>query len=58
MAKRLPAGIDTSSVRRMYRTLRESLRRELEDEKAEPLPETTALFQELTELPHEGPVAS
>ena len=49
---------DTNSVRRMYRTLRESLRRELEDEKAEPLPETTALFQELTELPHEGPVAS
>jgi two-component SAPR family response regulator len=38
---------DTNGVRRLYKTLRDSLRRELEDEKAEPLPETTALFQEL-----------
>jgi DNA-binding SARP family transcriptional activator len=42
---------DTNSVRRVYKTLRESLRRELEDEKAEPLPETTALLQELTADP-------
>jgi len=39
---------DANSVRRVYKALRESLRRELEDEEAEPLPETTALFQELT----------
>lgn len=39
---------DTNSVRRVYKTPREWLRRELEDEKAEPLPETTPLFQELT----------
>jgi len=42
---------DANSVRRVYKALRESLRRELEDEKAEPLPETTALFQELTASP-------
>ncbi len=41
----------TNSVRRVYKTLRESLRRELEDEKAEPLPETAALFQDLTADP-------
>jgi len=39
---------DTNSVRRVHKRLREALRRELEDEKAEPLPETTGLFQELT----------
>jgi len=43
---------DTNSVRRVYKTPREWLRRELEDEKAEPLPETTPLFQELTKPPH------
>jgi len=37
--------------------LRESLRRELEDEKAEPLPETTALLQELTQRQKTGVVA-
>ena len=42
---------DANSVRRVYKALRESLRRELEDEKAEPLPETIALFQELTATP-------
>ena len=39
---------DLNGVRKVYKVLTESLRRELEDEKAEPLPETTALFQELT----------
>jgi two-component SAPR family response regulator len=39
---------DTNAVRKVYKVLRESLRRELEDEKAEPLPETTVLVQELT----------
>ncbi len=39
---------DTNAVRRMYKALQESLRRELEDEKAEPLPETIGLFRELT----------
>jgi len=43
---------DTNSVRRVYKTLRESLRRELEDEKAEPLPETTAVIESVTKLPH------
>lgn len=38
---------DTNAVRRTYKALRESLRRELEDEGAEPLPETTALYQKL-----------
>lgn len=37
---------DVNGVRKVYKVLRESLRRELEDEKAEPLPETTALFHE------------
>jgi nucleoid-associated protein YgaU/DNA-binding SARP family transcriptional activator len=39
---------DLNGVRRVYKVLMESLRRELDDEKAEPLPETTALFRELT----------
>jgi DNA-binding SARP family transcriptional activator len=39
---------DINGVRKVYKVLMESLRRELEDEKAEPLPETTALLQELT----------
>jgi len=43
---------DTNGVRRVYKTLRESLRRELEDEKAEPLPETTAVIESLTKPPH------
>jgi two-component SAPR family response regulator len=43
---------DTNGVRRVYKTLREALRRELEDEKAEPLPETAALFQELSKPRH------
>jgi two-component SAPR family response regulator len=38
---------DVNGVRKVYRVLTESLRRELEDEKAEPLPETTAVLQEL-----------
>lgn len=38
---------DLNGVRKVYRVLCESLRRELEDDKAEPLPETTAVFQEL-----------
>jgi two-component system, LytTR family, response regulator len=46
---RCHAGLgDTNSVRRVYKTLRESLRRDLEDEKAEPLAETSALLQQLT----------
>jgi DNA-binding SARP family transcriptional activator len=40
---------DPNGVRKVYKVLCESLRRELEDEKAEPLPETTALMRELTE---------
>jgi len=32
----------------VYKVLTESLRRELEDEKAEPLPETTVLLQKFT----------
>jgi pentatricopeptide repeat protein len=39
---------DLNSVRKVYKVLCESLRRELEDEKAEPLPETTTVFRELT----------
>jgi len=39
---------DISGVRKAYKVLCESLRRELEDEKAEPLPGTTALYRELT----------
>ena len=38
---------DVNGARKVYKVLRESLRRELEDEKAEPLPETRALMQEL-----------
>ena len=37
---------DVNGARKLYKVLTESLRRELEDENAEPLPETTALFQE------------
>jgi two-component SAPR family response regulator len=40
---------DTNAVRKVYKTLRESLLRELEDEKAEPLPETLITLQNLTE---------
>jgi nucleoid-associated protein YgaU/DNA-binding SARP family transcriptional activator len=40
---------DLNGVRKVYKVLCESLRRELEDDKAEPLPETTALFRELTQ---------
>ncbi len=38
---------DTNAVRRTYRALTTALRRELEDDGAEPLPETTALLHEL-----------
>ena len=40
---------DLNGVRKVYKVLCESLRRELEDENAEPLPETTALLQEFME---------
>lgn len=40
---------DLNGARKVYEVLCESLRRELEDEKAEPLPETTAVLRELTE---------
>jgi hypothetical protein len=43
---------DVNGVRKVYKVLTESLRRELEDEKAEPLPETVALLQELTRSGH------
>jgi len=43
---------DQNGARKVYKVLGESLRRELEDEKAQPLPETTALLQELTRQPH------
>lgn len=43
---------DINGVRKVYKVLMESLRRELEDEKAEPLPETTVLYQELTRSGH------
>jgi pentatricopeptide repeat protein len=39
---------DLNGVRKVYKLLAESLRRELDDEKAEPLPDTTALLRELT----------
>jgi DNA-binding SARP family transcriptional activator len=39
---------DLNGVRKVYKVLVASLRRELDDEKAEPLPETTALLRELT----------
>jgi len=45
---------DVNGARKVYKVLRESLRRELEDEKAESLPETTALLQEFTQQP-KGP---
>lgn len=38
---------DVNGARKVYKVLTESLRRELEDDKAQPLPETTALFHEL-----------
>ena len=38
---------DRNGVRKVYKVLCESLRRELEDDKAGPLPETTVLMQEL-----------
>ncbi len=38
---------DTNGVRKVYKVLTESLRRELDDEMAEPLPETKAMFQGL-----------
>jgi hypothetical protein len=43
---------EDNGVRKVYKVLTESLRRELEDEKAEPLPETAALLQELTRSRH------
>jgi hypothetical protein len=39
---------DLNAVRKVHKVLAESLRRELDDDKAEPLPETTALLRELT----------
>jgi hypothetical protein len=39
---------DVNGVRKVYKVLAESLRKELDDEKAEPLPETTSLLRELT----------
>jgi DNA-binding SARP family transcriptional activator len=39
---------DVNGVRRAYKTLQESLKRELEDDKAEPMPETVALLSTLT----------
>jgi DNA-binding SARP family transcriptional activator len=39
---------DLNGVRKVYKVLVESLRRELDDEKAEPLPETAGLLRELT----------
>ena len=38
---------DVNGTRKVYKVLTEALRRELEDETAEPLPETTAVLQEL-----------
>lgn len=38
---------DINGVRRVYKTLRDSLKHELEDDKAEPMPETVELFGEL-----------
>ncbi len=40
---------DANGVRRVYKRLQESLRRELEDPKAEPLPETAQLFDQSTQ---------
>jgi nucleoid-associated protein YgaU/DNA-binding SARP family transcriptional activator len=42
---------DLNGVRKVYKMLAESLRRELDDEKAEPLPETSALLRGLTRQP-------
>ena len=42
---------DLNGVRKVYKVLAESLRRELDDDKAEPLPETAALLRELTRQP-------
>lgn len=42
---------DVNGVRKVYKVLRESLRRELEDEKAEPRPETTAPLREFVGEP-------
>ncbi len=39
---------DTNAVRRTYKALTTALRRELEDDAAEPLPETTRLREQLT----------
>ncbi len=39
---------DLNGVRKVYKVLCESLQRELEDENAEPLPETAAVFHEVT----------
>lgn len=39
---------DTNGVRRAYKSLTTALRRELEDDGAEPLPETTKLLEELS----------
>jgi DNA-binding SARP family transcriptional activator len=39
---------DINGVRRAYKALQESLKRELEDDKAEPLPETAVLVRDLT----------
>ena len=43
---------EVNGVRKVHKVLAESLRRESEDEKAEPLPETAALLQELTRSGH------
>jgi len=45
---------DVNGARKVYKVLCESLRRELEDEKAEPLPETKAVLRELTGQPRRG----
>lgn len=37
---------DTNQVSKVDNVLTEALRRELDDEKAEPMPETTAIFRE------------
>ena len=45
-------GREDNGVRKVYKVLTESLRRELEDEKAEPLSETTGLLEELMRSGH------
>jgi DNA-binding SARP family transcriptional activator/LysM repeat protein len=47
LMRRYAKAGDMNGVRRVYKVLADSLRRELDDEKAEPLPETTALLKEL-----------